>query len=240
MKHLIILVLLVSSTICVAATKSEIEALEEKELETYMNSNYVEEYVPEAQEDLQIVGEKRITLAYFSSMMPTDFGTITDYEFQFGYNLGHYWLEALIGQGSAQFGSVGSNSGAVQAAESEGNFQREDEAKESYVYLGIGASLQSRHLADLLGFNRIYETFHGYMTYHTLSEELRSEDYAGFGARADASINYLLSRSSHLGLKFSFGFSSLKRSEAYEGEVSSQRSLMFRWNRIGVDYSFYF
>jgi len=41
-------------------------------------------------------------------------------------------------------------------------------------------------------------------------------------------------------VKFSFGISALKRSQAVENETSSQRSLVFRWNRIGLDYSFYF
>src|SRR5690606_12947770 len=122
-----------------------------------------------------------------TAMIPSDFMTLSDYEFQFAYRLRHFWFEALIGQGKAEFGTIGSNSMEFTAPESEGNFQRADEEEESYLYLGVGASLQSRHLADLFGFDRIYESFHGYLTYHTLSEQLRSEDYAGFGVRADAS-----------------------------------------------------
>lgn len=240
MKNLFLILSLITTSLSFAQTKSELELSEEKELETYMNSNFIQEYKPETTEPIIIQGDKRITLAYFSAMMPSEFGTITDYEFQFGYNMGHYWLETVIGQGGAEFGTVGSNSSANTGSASEGNFFREDEVQENYLYLGVGSSLRSRHLANLLGFDRVYETFHGYVTYHALSEELRSEDYAGFGARADASLNYLLSSSSHLGVKFSFGFSALKRSVAVEGEASSQRSLMFRWNRLGLDYSFYF
>lgn len=223
-----------------AQTKSELEASEDKELATYMNSNFIKEYKPEVNEPLIIQGDKRITLAYFSAMMPSEFGTITDYEFQFAYNMGHYWLETVIGQGGAKFGTIGSNSSSSSSSSSEGNFFRDEEVQENYLYLGVGPSLRSRHLASFFGFDRVYETFHGYLTYHALSEELRSEDYAGFGARADASINYLLSSTSHLGVKFSFGYSALKRAAATESEASSQRSLMFRWNRLGLDYSFYF
>lgn len=234
MKLVKILVLSLISASLVHAQETQ------SELETYKASNYIEEYVPSNTQPVQINGNKRITLAYYSALSMSDFGSIGDYEFQFGYDIGNYWLEVLIGQGKAQFGAVGSNSSAAAQPESEGNFVREDEVEESYLYMGVGASLRSRHLADLLSFNRVYETFHGYVTYHTLTEELREEDYAGFGARADASINYLLSESSHVGVKFSFGLSSLKRTAAYEGETSSQRSLMFHWNRVGLDYSFYF
>tara|TARA_R110002049_G_scaffold263726_1_gene439912 strand:- start:1818 stop:2513 length:696 start_codon:yes stop_codon:yes gene_type:complete len=223
-----------------AQDKSEIEKKEESELSTYMKSNFIEEYVPQEKNEIFIRGGKRITLAYYSALVPSDFGTITDYEFQFAYNMGHFWLETLIGQGTADFGTVGSNSSAVGAATSEGNFQRVDEDQQKYLYLGVGGSLRSRHLSDLLGFNNIFETMHGYVTYHTLQDELRSEDFAGFGARADTSINYMLSSTSHFGIKFSFGVSALKRAAAVEGEASSQRSLVYRWNRIGLDYSFYF
>lgn len=240
MKFLFAFLLLTS--FCAQAQLRDQQSLneEERELESYMKSNYIKEYVPQKTERLEIKGNKRITLAYYAGLTPSDFGSLSDYEFQFAYDLGTFWLESVIGQGKSQFGFVGSNSSATGAAQSEGNFQRDDEVEESYLYLGIGASLRSRHLASLLGFDRVYETFSGYVTYHSLSEELREEDYAGFGTRADAAINYLLSNSSHVGLRFSFGISSLKRAEAYEGETSSQRSLMFRWNKLGVDYSFYF
>ncbi|PIP90575.1 MAG: hypothetical protein COW01_10760 [Bdellovibrionales bacterium CG12_big_fil_rev_8_21_14_0_65_38_15] len=240
MKLLLILSMFSISNLIFAQDKTEIEKQEESELSSYMKSNFIAEYVPKQTEKIEIKGAKRITLAYYSALMPSDFGTMTDYEFQFAYNLGHYWLETVIGQGTADFGTVGSNSSATSGTNSEGNFQRTDEAQEKYLYLGVGASLRSRHLSDLFGFNRVFETMHGYVTYHTLQEELRSEDYAGFGARADTSVNYLLSDSSHFGVKFSFGISALKRSQAVENETSSQRSLVFRWNRIGLDYSFYF
>lgn len=240
MKLIIILSFLSLSSLIYAQDKTELEKQEEAELSTYMKSNFISEYIPKEDNRIEIKGAKRITLAYYSALMPSDFGTMTDYEFQFAYNLGHYWLETLIGQGSADFGTVGSNSSATGSAESEGNFQRADEISQKYLYLGVGASLRSRHLSDLLGFNRVFETMHGYLTYHTLQEELRSKDYAGFGARADTSVNYLLSESSHVGVKFSFGISALKRSQALESESSSERSLVFRWNRIGLEYSFYF
>lgn len=206
----------------------------------YRESNYIKEYIPETPQTFDITGNKRMTFAYYSGLTPSDFGTISDLEAQFGYNMGKYWLEAVIGQGKAQFGSVAENSSSRATSDSEGNFIRDDELEESYLYLGIGASLRSHHLSDLLGFDRIYESFTGYATYHTLSEELRQQDYAGFGARADAAINYLLSDNSQLGLRFSFGISALKRAEAYQGEVSAERSMTFRWNRIGADYSFFF
>lgn len=240
MKLLLILSIFSISNLIYAQDKTELEKQEESELSSYMKSNFIAEYIPKETDKIEIKGAKRITLAYYSALVPSDFGTITDYEFQFAYNLGHYWLETVIGQGTADFGTVGANSSATGAANSEGNFQRTDETQEKYLYLGVGASLRSRHLSDLFGFNRIFETMHGYVTYHTLQEELRSEDYAGFGARADTSVNYLLSDSSHVGVKFSFGISALKRSQAVESEASSQRSLVFRWNRIGLDYSFYF
>lgn len=240
MRYLLALLTIMSFSAHAQLRDQQALSEEERELETYKKSNYIQEYVPQEEEKLEILGEKRITLAYYAGLSPSDFGSLSDYEFQFAYNLGTFWLESLIGQGKSQFGFVGSNSSATSETQSEGNFQRDDEVEESYLYLGLGASLRSRHLANLLGFDRVYETFSGYVTYHTLSEELRGEDYAGFGVRADAAINYLLSRSSHVGLRFSFGVSSLKRAEAYEGETSSQRSLMFRWNKLGVDYSFYF
>ena len=240
MRYLLLLLVIISSTVQAQLRDQQALSDEERELESYMKSNYIQEYVPQKNERLEIKGNKRITLAYYAGLTPSDFASLSDYEFQFAYNLGTFWLESVIGQGKSQFGFVGTNSSATSAAQSEGNFRREDEIEESYLYLGLGASLRSRHLASLLGFDRVYETFSGYVTYHTMSEELREEDYAGFGTRADAAVNYLLSNSSHIGLRFSFGISSLKRAEAYEGETSSQRSLMFRWNKLGVDYSFYF
>ncbi len=240
MKLKLALLLFLLPTLVFAQSRREIQGEEEKELETYMKSNYISEYVPSETKSIVIQGDKRITLAYYTAMMPSEFLTLSDYEFQFAYRLRHFWFEALIGQGKAEFGTIGTNSAELGAVESEGNFQRADEEEESYLYLGVGASLQSRHLANLFGLDRIYESFHGYLTYHALSEQMRAEDYAGFGVRADASINYLLSRQSHFGVKFTYGFSALKRAEAYEGEGSAQRSLMFRWVRAGLDYSFYF
>lgn len=233
-----ILLLILSTSLAFAQTRRNYE--DEKELETHLRSNYIAEYMPSEKKNVNIAGDKRITLAYFTAMNPSEFGTLGDYEFQFAYGLGNYWFEALIGQGKADFGTVGTNSSQTQASDSEGFFQRDEDLQESYLYLGVGASLRSFHLADLFGFSRVFETFHGYLTYHTLSEELREEDYAGFGVRADASINYLLSPSSHFGVKLSYGLSALKRAQAYEGENSSQRSLMFRWVKAGLDYSFYF
>src|SRR5690606_17597373 len=149
--------------------------------------------------EIKLTGNTRMALAYYSALAPTDFGKVSDLEFQFGYDVGTFWLEAVFGQGKAQFGSVAKNSTQTSSAESEGNFNRDDELEESYLYMGIGASLKSHHLSDFFGFDRVFETFSGYLTYHTLSEELRQEDYAGFGGRADAAINYLLSKSSHIG-----------------------------------------
>ena len=230
------LIIFVIATLMSQHTFAQTQTAKDDELEAYMDLNYIKEYVPATSVPLTITGNKRMTFAYYSALVPSDFGAISDYEFQFAYNIGTFWLESVIGQGKAQFGAVGSNSSSGL----EGQFIREDELEESYLYLGIGGSLQSRHLTSLFGFDRVFETFTGYVTYHTLSETLREEDYAGFGARADAAVNYLLSNNSHIGVRFSFGFSSLKRAQASETEVSAERSLMFRWNRIGADYSFYF
>src|SRR5690606_15524617 len=126
---------------------------EERELVTYMKSNYIQENVPQTTARMGVIGSKRITRSYYAGLSPSDFSSLSDYEFQFAYNMGTFWLESVIGQGKSQFGFVGTNSSATGAAQSEGNFQRDEEIEESYLYLGIGASLRSRHLANLLGFD---------------------------------------------------------------------------------------
>ncbi len=202
---------------------SSIFAQSEKEV------NYLAEYTPPLKNlEISPKSNSRLSLFASGSMLPDDFGDTKDLEFQYALRLkNNYNFESMIGQGKT-VNNISSDLAVVPETQ-----------QLDYFYLGLGLSLESTHLRDLLNFRRIQEVMRFYLTYY-VADYAAEDNASGFGARFDLVLNYVLSEKLSLDLLLSQGFTNFRITQTETLISGTQRSFYTYWTKAGLGISIYF
>ena len=192
-----------------------------------------------AQEEFQ--RKRRVAIGSFTSLKSDYMGQAVGFDLEVGLKFGDIWIESSLSFSSGSFHAVSSNSTNVESRYSEGFFLRDDEVTFDAQAVGLGLSLESYLLDEMFGFSNWFESSTAYITYNIFEDSLRGQArYGGAGIKFEYALNYLLSQSAALGLRFSYDFSPLKRSPEFAEERSDGRSLLLHFLGVGLELSYFF
>lgn len=165
----------------------------------------------------------------------TDLTGIQTLEFLYAYRFSHGWIEFFALRTSGRFEEITDNNPGDG-----GSSLDLRETDESILAFGASLSYRSTWIQDLVNSNKMFTTTAAGIGYYNLTENFRVKSYGGPGLKADFGLHRRSSRSIHYGVKMSYHLANVKRSAEFEGETSSQRSLVLSWLTFGFDLSFYF
>jgi hypothetical protein len=111
--------------------------------------------------------------------------------------------------------------------------------KSKHMGLGVGIAYESRYAQTLLPFNDIYELTAANLTYNLFQEPTSNKSFSGPGLLAKYSVFKKFSDYFSIGTQFTYNLSVVKRSQEFDTESSSARSLTLSYLTLGFDLSFY-
>lgn len=165
----------------------------------------------------------------------TDLTGIQSLEFLYAYRFEYSWVEFFAVRTSGRFEELTDNNPGDGADSLELR-----ETDESILAFGASLSYRGTWIQDLVNSDKMFTTTAAGIGYYSLTENSRVKSYSGPGLKADFGLHRRSSRSIHYGMKMSYHLANVKRSAEFEGETSSQRSLVLSWLTFGFDLSFYF
>lgn len=169
------------------------------------------------------------------------FTEISSFDVHFSKRFDDFWVETFLSRTAATFKAISenktSNVGAIST--SEARFQRPAEAKELLLSGGVGVGYRFKMIYQFIETSDVFETITAYLVRHMLDESYRSENYNGYGVRADYGIHKRTSTSFFYGGRLSYNFGMVKRRLA-DQESDSEGSLALSWLAFGFEAGYYF
>ncbi len=105
--------------------------------------------------------------------------------------------------------------------------------------LGLGLSYRLKALTYAFDVERLFETTSFFLSYIGHKDSTDDETYRGYGYNAEYVFAYRTSKSFYYGLKLSYHWVLLERA-AIDEETLADRSLIFGWTSLGVDFGYIF
>lgn len=177
----------------------------------------------------------RTSFLYHLNNDATDLTGIQTLEFIYAYRFELAWVEFFALRTSGRFEEMtdnnpGDGGGSVQLRETD----------ESVLAFGASLSYRGTWIQDLVNSDKMFTTTSAGLGWYNMTENFRVKSYSGPGLKADFGLHRRSSSSIHYGVKMSYHLAHVERSAEFEGETSSQRSLVLSWLSFGFDLSFYF
>ena len=113
------------------------------------------------------------------------------------------------------------------------------EQENSLTTFGVGIGRETRYAQTLLPFDDIYELMAANITYNSYKEDFSGKSFSGPGLLAKFSVYKRFNDYFSAGAHFNYNLAVVKRSEEFDGETSSARSLTLGFLTVGFDLSFY-
>lgn len=180
--------------------------------------------------------KNRISFLFHVNTNLYNISDVTGLEFNYAHHFKNYWLEFFFMRTQADFYRIVDETNSADLPASSTLDQSNDELS---IY-GIGISMRGAWIQELINSESIYTHTGANLAYYNLNQNLSSTSYSGPGLKADFGIHVRNSKTMHYGLRTTYYLAHVRRAQAFEGEDSSNRSLLLTWMTIGVDLSFYF
>lgn len=158
----------------------------------------------------------------------------------FAFNYGtkkndYYWLDFSLIGGQGLFKKITSNNPIATGLST---FEL-DETTSKYTTFGIGLAFETNYSQTLVPFADIYETITADLTYTILKEPTADKSFSGPGILAKFLVYKRFSDYFSAGTQFTYNLAVVKRSQDFDTESSSARSLTLSYLTIGFDLIFY-
>jgi hypothetical protein len=166
---------------------------------------------------------------------------LTALEFNYAFYKNGKWIEFFLERISSNFSEVSENhTNSASNTSAEVNFQRVPEDGQTIIGFGGGLGYRSTWIQELIKSENLFTTTSFALGIFQLNDSLRSLDYRGPGMKADFGLHKRSGRNTHYGLRMSYQLAQVKREAIFDGESSSERSLLLSWLSFGFDLSFYY
>ncbi len=160
---------------------------------------------------------------------------ITNFTLSYGKKYDHLWLDTNLLITKGIFRELSENNVRATGAT---DFQLADQ-RNFLITAGVGVAIETRYAQTLLPFENIYELVAANITYNYYKEDFSDESFTGPGLIAKFSLYNKINDYVHVGGHFNYNLAVVKRSERFEGESNSARSLTLGFITVGLDLSFY-
>jgi hypothetical protein len=164
-----------------------------------------------------------------------DAAGLTTFEFTYSQKYKKVWLEGYISQTSAKTKRLTDYNSNIATPTSDLLEESSD-----ITQFGFGAMYRTTYIQNIIPSSRFFETTSALATYNQFEDVVSEQSYSGFGVKADLGLHYRLSPQWHIGGKFSYNLSTVKREAEFEEEKPNDRSLLLRWVSVGAELSIYF
>lgn len=184
----------------------------------------------------------RLSIAYHTSHDYEKFSKLYSIDVQLMMKTNSYkdtWYGLQLKRTVAQYNALADELETETGnANADANIQRRD-AQQSMTIVGAGAGFRFNILSDFFDSNRVFEHLMAYGNYIFHLDGKTSEQYRGFGATMEYGLHRRVGESFFVGAKLSYNLASLERAKK-DDEDKIDRSLVFRWTSIGIEFGYYY
>jgi hypothetical protein len=196
-----------------------------------------------AREELVLKGDSSFNPTHtnrFSVMLGlnpslTKSADISNFTFSYAREMENFWIDSNLVMTKGKFLKLSANNPSATGAL---DTQLEDQ-ENSLTTIGIGIGRETRYAQTLLSIDDLYELMAANLTYNMYKEDFSGKSYSGPGILAKFSLYKRFNEYFSAGTHFNYTLAVVKRSQDFDTETSSQRSLTLGFLTVGVDLSFY-
>lgn len=105
--------------------------------------------------------------------------------------------------------------------------------------IGFGLGYRFKALTAMFNSDRVFENIMAYANYVTNTDSTNSKEYTGYGLTTEYSIQRRFSQYLFFNFKIGYNLASISR-EQENDEKKEDRSLVFKWTTLGLDFGYYF
>jgi hypothetical protein len=149
------------------------------------------------------------------------------------------WWGGQFFQHQTQFGAITQNQTTGSNVNSDANFVRPDDAKQTVMGLGLGVGYRFKLLMDFFETEDVFENIDVFVNSIQLNESFIDESYRGYGLSTNYGIHKRSDTSYFYGGKISYNVASVTR-EAIGNESKSDRSLALGWLSLAFELGFFY
>jgi hypothetical protein len=196
-----------------------------------------------AREELVLKGESSFNPTHanrFSVMLGlnpslTKSADVSNFTLSYARELENFWIDSNLVMTKGKFLKLSANN---QSATGAFDTQIEDQ-ENSLTTIGIGIGRETRYAQTLLPIDDLYEIMAANLTYNMYKEDFSAKTFNGPGILAKFSLYKRFNEYFSAGTHFNYNLAVVKRSQDFDTETSSQRSLTLGFLTVGIDLSFY-
>ena len=160
---------------------------------------------------------------------------VTNITFSYAKEMENFWFDSNLLITKGKFRKLSANN---QSATGLTDAQLEDQSN-TLMTVGVGIGRETRYAQTILPISDLYEMMSANITYNSYKEELSAKSFTGPGILAKFSLYKKFSEYFSAGTHFNYNLAVVKRSQEFDTETSSQRSLTIGFLTVGIDLSFY-
>lgn len=188
--------------------------------------------------------QRSLSIAYNFSSDFKDFSSVSGVEVGFQTKSSSYselWYSFFYKSLNAKYEAIADEVQASSTPEDSNanSLLTREGSDQKITQIGIGLGYKFAFFANSFNFTRVSEMITSHLSYVIANDSTDSEDYKGYGIVSEYLINYRMSNSLYTGLKLTYSILSMERS-AIEEEKLTERSLVYGWLGLGLQFGFYF
>lgn len=150
-----------------------------------------------------------------------------------------FWYGGQFYQHRTYFGNITQNPTGGTNTNSDSNFKRPNDTKETIMGLGLGVGYRFKLLLDFWQTEDVFENVDVFVNAVQMNESYLGKKYSGYGLTTNYGIHKRSSTSFFYGGKISYNIAPVTRA-AIGNESKSERSLSLGWLSLGFEMGFFF
>ena len=150
-----------------------------------------------------------------------------------------FWYGGQFYQHRTYFGNITQNPTGGTNTNSDSNFKRPNDTKETIMGLGLGVGYRFKLLLDFWQTEDVFENVDVFVNAVQMNEGYLGKKYSGYGLTTNYGIHKRSSTSFFYGGKISYNIAPVTRA-AIGNESKSERSLSLGWLSLGFEMGFFF
>lgn len=160
---------------------------------------------------------------------------VTNVNLSYAKKLENFWIDTNLLITKGKFSRLSANNPSATLAT---DAQLADQSN-TLITIGAGIGRETRYAQTLLPIEDLYELTAANLTYNSYKENLSGKSFSGPGILAKFSLYKKFNDYFSAGTHFNYTLAVVKRSQEFDTETSSQRSLTLGFLTVGIDLSFY-
>jgi len=194
-----------------------------------------EEFVLKSESNFNPSFQNRFSFLLGLNPSLTKSADVSNFTFSFGKKMEDFWIDSNFIITNGLFSKMTTNNPAATTI-LDSNFV---DKKNSLISFGVGVARESRYAQNLLPIKDLYEVMAADITYNLYKETTSSKTFSGPGMITKFSLLKKISNYVSFGAQFTYNLAVIKRSQDFDTENSSARSLTMSYMTAGFDFSLY-